>query len=173
MTIDVFNLFEADTKKEVDKICSALTLKTSDLIYLVKLSEAKIIEFPYLHACKYLEETPENIRFTDRNIQAIKGNGVGKLSLDAKKAVNKLFQSPRFVKRTTAHMFYRIDQRYWHMFFFDLKDIAVNSNHWEYGEHIHYVSWLWPNLKCGEVWSKFCQLGKRSIGGTMHIRFEK
>lgn len=173
MSFDIFNLFEANTKNEVEKICKELTLKDADLFYLVKLSEAKIIEFPYLHACKYLEDVPENIRLSEKNINAITNNGVGKLSREAQKAVCKLFQMPLQVKRTTAHMFYRCDHRFWHLFFFDLKDGASAENHWEHGSHIHYVSWLWPNLKCQEVWASFCHTGKKSIGGARHIRFEK
>lgn len=173
MSTDIFSLFEADTKKEVRKACSELKIKSEDLLYLVRLSEAKVIEFPYLHACKYIEEIPENVRLTDKNIKAITSNGVGKLNRDATKAVNKLFQSPLQVKRTTAHLFYRSDHRFWHLFFFDLKDRAANQNHWDLGSHIHYVNWLWPNLECQKVWKEFCKNGKKAIGGHEHIRFEK
>ncbi|TOL82899.1 hypothetical protein CGH89_22965, partial [Vibrio parahaemolyticus] len=61
MTPDIFSLFEADSKKEIKQICSKLTVTSKDFEYLVSLSEANVIEFPYLHACKFIEEVPENV----------------------------------------------------------------------------------------------------------------
>jgi hypothetical protein len=173
MSSDIFSLFEADTKKEVKKVCSELKITSEDLLYLVKLSEAKIVEFPYLHACKFIEETPENVHLTEKNIQAITNNCIGKLDRDAQKAVKKLFQAPLQVKRTTAHLFYHSDYRFWHLFFFDQNDRYIRENHWDFGSHIHYVNWLWPNLECQKVWSEFCENGKKAIGDHEHIRFEK
>jgi len=173
MPPDIFSLFEADTKKQVEKVCSELTIKSEDIVYLVSLSEANIIEFPYLHASKFLEEVPANVHLTKKNIEAIKNNGRGELKRDARKAVKKMFQAPIQVKRTMAHMFYRCDHKFWHFLYFDLKDIAKSGNHWDYGSHIHYVSWLWPNLECQDVWSAYCQNGKKDIGGSKHIKFKR
>lgn len=173
MSRDIFSLFESDSKKEVEKVCSELTITSADILYLVQLSEARIVEFPYLHASKFLEETPENVQLTSKNIDAIRGNGIGPLSRDAKKAVNKLFQAPLQTRRLMAHMFYRPDHRFWHFFYFDLKDTYKLGNHWEYGPHMHYVNWLWPNLNCQDVWKSYCKSGKGDIGGSKHIRFER
>ncbi|EIO4087880.1 hypothetical protein CGI03_22810 [Vibrio parahaemolyticus] len=173
MTPDIFSLFEADSKKEIKQICSKLTVTSKDFEYLVSLSEANVIEFPYLHACKFIEEVPENVHLSAKNLHAIQSNGIGPLSTDAQKAIKKLFQAPLQVKRTKAHLFYRHDHRYWHLFFFDLNDRAVVDNHWDCGSHIHYISWLWPNLQCQSLWRAFCNNGKKAVGGHEHIRFKK
>lgn len=173
MAYDIFSLFEAEKKKDVEKVCSEITIKHEDLRHLINLSNAKIIEFPYLHACKYIEVIPDNVQLTEKNINAITTNGAGKLNPEAQKAIRKIFQMPLMVKRTTAHLFYRHDYRFWHLFYFDLKDRWVLNNHWGSGTHLHYVSWLWPNLSCKEVWSSVCEKGKKGIGASEHIRFEK
>lgn len=173
MARDIFSLFEADSKKEVEKVCSELIITSADILYLVKLSQAKVIEFPYLYASKFHEEIPENVHLTEKNINAIAKNGKGVLSRDAKKAVNKLFQAPLQTKRTMAHLFYRPDHKYWHMFYFDLKDSYRADNHWEYGPHVHYISWLWPNLNCQDLWKSYCRNAKKGIGGSKHIKFER
>ncbi len=173
MDPDIFSLFEANSKKEVEKICSKLTITSSDMLYLVRLSEAKIIEFPYLHASKLIEETPVNVHLTKKNLETLKDNGVGSLGWDAKKAVSKLYQAPLQTKRTMAHLFYRPDHRFWHLFYFDQKDTYRVRNHWDYGPHLHYVNWLWPNLNCQDVWKSYCANAKKGIGSAEHIRFKR
>lgn len=173
MNADIFSLFEANTKNEVKRLCSNLELSFDDIRYLVKLSEAKVIEFPYLHACKLYEHVPESLKLTKKNIDAFTSNGVGKLSPQAKKTVNIIFEMPKQIKRSTAHLFYHPDHQFWHLFYFDIRDRDVDSNHWEYGTHLHYVSWVWPNLECRSVWKSFCESGKKGIGGDLHIRFKR
>ena len=171
MDLDIVDLFSADSKKEVKRICSSIEISKLDIYSLVKLAEERDISFPYLHAQKYIEFIPDNVKLSDKNIDAIRENGEGVLGKEAAKAVNKLFQMPKQIKRTTGHLFYRPDFMYWHLFYFDTVDRSQEDNHWQAGSHIHYVSWLWPNYEGQQLWENFCKIGKKSVGKNEHIRF--
>lgn len=171
MNVDIYNLFEANSMRELKKISSSLVISHEDLHVLIKLTEQKHLAFPYLHACKWHEEIPDGLELTEKNISAIKNNGIGALNKNAKKAINKLFQMPKQIKRQTAHIFY--NKKYWHMFYFDIRDQSKYKNHWKYGSHLHYVSWLWPNLTAQSAWRSFCNDGKKNFGKDLHIKFIK
>jgi len=173
MKSDIYTLFEVETKKELKKAASSLIITFNDIETLISLSNQKRYEFPYKHACKLFEEVPQDLILTEKNIAALRNNGAGKLNRNAKKTINKLFQMPKQIKRSTAHIFFNPTLQYWHMFYFDIRDRSTINNHWKNGSHLHYVSWLWPNLNPQETWLSFCKNGKKNIGNDLHIKFTR
>jgi hypothetical protein len=170
MSYDVYNLFIAESMKEVERITSELTIFDEDIKKLRYLSEAKISEFPFLHDVHFFEEAPEGLNLTSKNLEAISTAPVGEFDKNSKKAINKILQMPKQVKRVSGHLFYRPDYKNWHLFYSDIRDRKMNDNHWKYGPHIHYVSHLWPNLDCKTTWKSFCKTGKKEINGK-HIKY--
>ena len=69
-----------------------------------------------------------------------------------------------------AHILYMPDHKFWHLFYFDNHDESKFRNHWKFGTHIHYVSYLWPELNMNLVWQKVMS-GDLSFQNKLHINF--
>lgn len=173
MEFDIYSLFEADSLKDVKRVASEITVSSDDIYQLICLANANIVEFPYKHASKFHEEIPKDLALTEKNMAAISNAPVGPFDKGSKKAINKLLQMPLQSKRTMGHLFYNPDHTYWHLFYFDIRDTREGENHWKGGSHIHYVSFLWPNLSCSVAWEKFCKSGKKDMGKDLHIKFKR
>jgi hypothetical protein len=71
---------------------------------------------------------------------------------------------------SAGHMFYAPGLLEWHFFVFDRWDQAEGRPaHWAHGRHVHFVNWLWPELRPDEVWSRFVSKGEKPAG-SLHIR---
>lgn len=170
--MDIVDLFEAETKKQAERVCDALVLTKHDLVSLVVLSRREFEIFPYHHAFKYREKIPKDLALTDKNIAAITDAEVGVPSDGIRKAMKKLFQLPKNIERASAHLFYTSQHTVWHLFYFDIRDRNFSEPHWVGGPHIHYLSYLCTNQPCQEVWSNFCEKGRSGVGRGIHIRFQ-
>jgi len=167
--MDVVDLFKAESKKELSRICKEITVSKADLISLVRLSQESFDIFPYHHAFKRRESTPCDLNLTEKNLAAFENNDPREL----RKAFNKLGQLPIASERASAHLFYTLGHSYWHLFYFDIRDRASEKNHWAGGSHIHYLSHLCVTRGCHEVWTSFCKNGKRGLENSgFHIRFQ-
>ena len=113
----------------------------------------------YTHRSKFLEYVPENRKLTDSDRTSMRD-----------KEPNKLFSKIRAIfeerKNYMIHLF-ESDEK-WHCFYYTYKDMEPNS--WNYGPHLHYVSYLWPEYRKRQVWESFDQR-KHNIEGV-HIRLE-
>ena len=167
--MDVVDLFEADSKKELSQICRAITVSQADLISLVRLSQESFDIFPYHYAFKRRENIPSDLNLTERNLAAFESGDAYQL----RKALNKLGQLPIVSERASAHLFYTPRHNYWHLFYFDIRDRAFDNNHWAEGRHVHYISHLCVNRRCQDVWTSFCKDGKKGLENSgFHIRFQ-
>lgn len=166
--MDIVDLFSADSKNELKNICNSIVVNKRDLISLVVLSRKHADIFPYHHAFERRDIVPNDIKISDVNLSGF-SNGDPK---QVRKVLSKLGQLQVSVERSSAHLFYTATHKYWHLFYFDTRDRDHTHNHWSGGRHIHYISHLCTNRSCQEVWSTFCEHGKRNIGkGGFHIRF--
>lgn len=170
--MDIVDLFEAETKRQAEKVCDGLVLTKRDMRSLVELSLREFDVFPYYHAFKYRERVPSDLALTEKNIAAITQAEGGVPSDGIRRAMKKLSQLPKNVERASAHLFYTPRHTVWHLFYFDIRDRDVSNPHWVGGPHIHYLSYLYTNRPCQEVWSNFCKDGKRGVARGTHIRFQ-
>ena len=167
--MDLVDLFEADSKKDLRRITSKITISKADLISLVRLSQESFDIFPYQHAFKRRENIPPDLNLTEMNLATLESG----TSRELRKALNKLWQLPIASERAAAHLFYTPRHSYWHLFYFDTRDRASNNNHWVEGSHIHYLSHLCVNRRCQDVWTSFYKDGKKGLENSgFHIRFQ-
>lgn len=168
----VLELFNAKTIKDIKKLARNIEIDQRVFVDLILLARTGNLEnFPYLHRIHYYEHQPEHLQLSQKDLSAIGRNRVGPLKGPAKKAANKMFQLFRERKYVVGHIFYTPDLKYWHFFYFDIKDFDERNNHWKFGgKHIHYINDLWPQYTLKNVWHQFCQ-GSKDFGASVHIKF--
>ena len=150
-------LFEKKTKSRVTKYCRKLLLTDEELFLLIYNSS----QIGFRHQSKFNEFIPQHLKIRESDISNLKKGIPTKLI----KKTKALFKERR---RIHAHLFERDEQ--WHRFYYSYRDIGSNrKSHWKYGSHLHYVSYLWPNLDKEKIWASF---DKRftDIQGAIHIR---
>lgn len=160
--------------KEVKKLASKTEISSDGFFKLILLAQAENLDvFPYLHQIHCRELQPEHLHLSDKDLKGIANNGVGELKGDAVKAISKVNQMFKERKWTVGHMFYTPDFKFWHFFYFDLKDMATENNHWKFGgSHVHYISDLNPQYTAESAWEQFTS-GSKSFGGDVHLKYRK
>jgi hypothetical protein len=165
----LMKLFSFDKKKDLERYCRDLTIRSEDFFALLVACETS--GEPFIHEISYRDKVPPQLIPSDAEIQALESTPAGTfLSGDAAKAVIKMSQS--FVDRRylVGHMILTRDHSKWHFFCFDQRDLETTGNHWKEGSHIHFVNWLWQGQDAKTVWSNFVTEDDRP-GGAIHLRF--
>ena len=152
-------LFLITKKAEVEQYCRNIVLSEYDLFLLIH----NCSQIHFTHRSKFKQYVPEHliVSHTDRD-EMKAGN--------PKKFLTKIHSTLLERRYTHVHLFERGSD--WHCFYFSHQDIEpASTNHWKYGCHLHYISYLWPKLRKRWIWYKF---NKRftEISGSLHIRFE-
>lgn len=126
---------------------------------------------PYMYANHFARTFPDHLITNEKEQSALAENGIGEFKTkEAKKFASKSFQLFHEQRSLAAHLFYTQDHRYWNLFYFDNRDLAQHSNHWEFGAHIHFVSDLWSGVTLDDAWSQI-KSGNIKISGKLHIRY--
>jgi hypothetical protein len=81
--------------------------------------------------------------------------------------LTRIFDQRRYL---VGHIFYTPDHSNWHFIYFDQRDIAKRSNHWEAGSHIHVINWLTNSTGAQAVWGEF-NSGNPQVRNSFHIRW--
>jgi len=150
-------LFEIKRKAAVIKYCNKLELSDEELFLLCHNSS----QIGYKRSSKYPEYIPEHLQLNKSHIHTLIKNDPQKFS----KLVHQAFSERR---RICVHLFENNDQ--WHCFYFSYQDMGSREQpHWRYGDHIHYVSYLWPNHTKDEIWGSF-DVRKTNISDSIHIK---
>lgn len=106
--MDLVDLFEADSKKDLRRITSRITISKANLVSLVRLSQESFDIFPFHHAFRRREDTPSDLNLTERNLAALKSGNAREL----RKALNKLWQLPiaseRAERETGTDLFFAL-----------------------------------------------------------------
>ena len=155
--------------REVKKYSKDMVIWQKEFAAMIYLCQSG--QFSHKHEIHYWEHQPEHLQLNEEEEDAFRNNGLGPLEGKAQNAVRKISQM--FVERkwVVGHLFYTPDLNDWHMFYFDLNDLAEMNNHWTGGKHAHYISHLWPQYKLPDSWEKFCSNSK-DFGGSVHIKFK-
>jgi hypothetical protein len=170
----LLDLMSCRKLKEVKKLAKQIEISRDGFYKLILLAQAERLDvFSYLHQTHCREHQPEELQLTDKDLKGIANNGKGALKGDAIKAFSKINQMFKVRKWTVGHMFYTPDLKFWHFFYFDLKDMATENNHWKFGgSHIHYISDLNPQYTAESAWDQFV-CGSKSFGGDVHLKYRK
>jgi hypothetical protein len=166
---DILNLMNKTKKRDAITFCKKLTINSTDFANLILVAIAGILD-PYKYANHFNDRIPGHLIPSDEERTAMGSNGIGPLRGKAKQAISKFSQM--FIDRRylAAHLFYTLNYKYWHLFYFDQRDNEDHNNHWKEGPHIHYVSDLWTQFKMPDIWNRVLS-GDTKFGSTPHIRY--
>jgi hypothetical protein len=166
----LLRIFSFEKKKDLERYCRDLIVSSEDFFKLVLACEFSGV--PFLHGISYRDKVPSHLVPKDAEIEALKNTPAGTiLTGEAAKAVSKISQIFEKRRYLVGHMFQTPDHSRWHFFCFDaISDLRLQGNHWEKGAHVHFVNWLWPNLRADSVWENFVHDDNRP-GASLHLRF--
>lgn len=151
-------LFDYSKKSKVIAYCKRITV-TEDELFLL-MNNCNQIE--YKHKSKFPEYVPESRILTKKDrTELIKAN--------PQKFSNKLKSIFEERKHYMVHLFENSEK--WHCFYYTYKDMESNDkNHWKYGTHLHYVSYLWSEYSKRKVWESFDE--RENDIQSVHIKLE-
>ena len=155
-------------KRELEKFCRTLTIRQTDFVLFILCAQSGGLA-PYRYASHFEDRQIPHLIPSDDERAALAANGLGPLQGHARKALTKMSQLLRDRRHLSAHLFYTADHAFWHLFYFDQRDIAARGNHWEHGAHLHYASDVRINADAGTIWNQI-RAGKQRFP-TIHIRF--
>ena len=166
----LLQLFNLERKRDVERYCSDLVITSEDLTDLLLAASVAGIP-PYCYACHFHDLQPESLQPTEAQLMALGSNGVGPLSKQAAKAVKKVSQTFKDRRLLSLHLFYTLDQKYWHLFYFDQRDYSGIDNHWKHGPHIHYCHDSFTNEPLASIWAR-ATADQPSLPPELHIRYD-
>lgn len=157
--IKMKSLFQIKKKAEAVAYCKKLELSEHDLFLLIHNCH----QIGFIHRSKFREYLPQHLRVQESDISNMRAGNPHRF-------FNKVHGIFKERKRIHVHLLERGNE--WHCFYYSYSDIKTgNRNHWKLGSHLHYISYLWPDLKKGQVWKSF---DKREveIQGSAHIKLQ-
>jgi hypothetical protein len=167
----LLRLLNLKGKKDVKKYCRDLLIRSENLFQIILAGRVSGLH-PYKYACHFDETAPSHLNPTDRDIAAFTANGVGPMSRDARKTATKIAQIFQDRRLFAAHLFYTSSCKYWHLFYFDQRDITDRANHWKVGgSHIHYSQESFCRDPLSEVWLAVCASPPRPPS-SVHVRYD-
>jgi hypothetical protein len=156
-------LFSQTSKNDVKKYCRVLEISQEDLFLLIY----NCSQIGFTHRGKFKKFTPEQFKYESGDVE-----NLGNLSTeekDRKKIMNKISGTFAQRRNVSCHMFE--NGTMWHCFYFsyeDSQELPRKRQHWQFGTHIHYVSYLWDSNR-NELWKK---LDYRKINvSDFHIKY--
>ena len=154
----ILELLQISKKSEANKYCKNLTISEFELYLFIQ--NCYLIGFT--HASKFPDYVPDHLVISDADTIKLKNGDLKPVS----KKLGPLLDERR---KINVHLFSRDAE--WHCFYFSYDDIKKSeNNHWKFGSHIHYVSFLWPSYTKEQVWDSF-DTRKTNLVGNIHIRF--
>ena len=150
-------LFNISKKSKVDQFAKQMNITEFELFLLIRNCYFE----GFNHRSKFPDYVPQHLVITDFDKNELEEGNVKPVS-------KKLDPLLIYRRRINVHMISKAEK--WHCFYFDYNDINNENNHWKQGEHIHYISYLWPNLSEEEVWDSF-DTRKTKLPNPLHIHF--
>src|SRR3569832_2648125 len=86
----LLQLFNIEAKKDVQKYCRDLVIRSEDLTNIVLAGSVEGLQ-PYKYACHFAQISPEHLNPTERDLAALAANGVGQMSRAVWFSVSLLF----------------------------------------------------------------------------------
>ena len=167
---DLVALFNLSKKKEVEAHCRRLAIRSEEFADVLLAARVAGLG-PYVYANHFVELAPPSLQPSNDELQALGGNGLGKLSGKALKAIRKVDQMFKDRRLLAVHLFYARSLKYWHMFYFDQRDYSAENNHWAHGPHLHYAHDSFTREPLTEVWRKV-QESEPVFPKSVHVRYD-
>lgn len=165
----LLNIFQCDNKNDLKKHCKSLTIYMDDFVDLIDLCES--VNIGLKHRIYQRDIIPPELVLEKNGIENVVNKSSSEENNRAKKLSKNEFQFFRVRRYLVAHVFYLPPgTKYWHFFYFDQRDIVENKNHWQYGSHIHFINYLWPEYTAKGIWQQF-MTDKPKIKSALHIRW--
>lgn len=145
-------------KSKAVAYCKRIRISEDELFLLVH----NCSQIGFAHRSKFAEFVPKSREVSDSDIAEMKqGN--------PRKFLNKVKRIFEERKRNHVHFFEKGKE--WHCFYYSYKDMeSGEKRHWKLGSHLHYVSYLWPDLRKRQVWEAF---DKRNVDiQGVHIKLD-
>ena len=121
-------------KKAVEKFCRDLTVTHQDMADFLLGARTGVFS-PYLYAYHFDQLVPDHLLPTDEDNGALAGATVSGTSPQAQKFMRKVSQLFQDRRVFCAHLIYDPSKTYWHLFYFDQRDMSHHGNHWRNGAH--------------------------------------
>jgi hypothetical protein len=166
----LIQLLNLSKKKEVRDHCRTFVLNGSSLVGLIMAGGAGALD-PYVYIANFKESLPSHLRPTKDQENSARNLRPGLLEGEALKFVRKAFQTFEERRLLASHLFYTSSLEYWHLFYFDQRDVDEHTNHWKFGAHIHYISDLFTTTSLQEIWESLTTRGSPP-GGSLHLRYD-
>ena len=129
--LEVFNF---RSKRELFTHSKNLVVHQQDMVALILAARGNALG-PCCYANHFAQTTPDHLHPNGAQKDAFATNGVGTFrTKEAQKFVSKTFQLFSERRAVAAHLFYTADRQYWHIFYFDNRDISESENHWKHGQ---------------------------------------
>ena len=169
----LLTIFNITKKSDLTDHCRDAVIEGTDLTNLI--DGCMMGAIPIRHFRFHKHHHPEHLVPKDRDREAMARNGVGPLSKDAKRFVNKIEQIFEQRRLLNAHLFIPVEYPTdWHLFYFDQRDVDQDRNHWEHGEHIHLMNMVThPRLPVLDLVKKLDEEDRPKLGGGLHIRYRR
>ena len=169
----LLKIFTFDKKRDLETHCREIVIHRGDLALPILTCEDRLIPMPFRHRIYGRDYVPPHLKPSQKEREALANNGVGPLTGDALKMVQKIEQLFQDRRHLVGHMFDIPDSPYWHFFYFDQRDLKDDgTNHWKKGTHAHLVNWLLrPQASPETLWAEFTKGNMQLGGGSLHIRF--
>jgi len=154
----IIKLLQISKKSEASQYCKKLTISEFELFLFIQ----NCYQIAFTHKSKFPDYVPDHLIISDADTAKLKNGNTRPFS----KKLGLLLNERRHIN---VHLFYRDLE--WHCFYFSYDDIEQNeNNHWKYGSHLHYISFLWPSYTKEQIWDSF-DTRKTKLSGNFHIRF--
>lgn len=152
-------LMEFTKKSEAVAYCKRIQLSEHELFLLMH----NCSQIGFTHRSKFTKFVPQGRKVLDSDISEMEQGNPRQFF----KKVDAIIEEQ---KMNHVHLIEKGKE--WHCFYFSYRDMDYGKKgHWEHGSHLHYVSYLWPNLRKRQVWESFDQRNV-NIQGSVHIRIE-
>jgi hypothetical protein len=169
----LLTIFDITKKSDLTDHCRELVILGSDLANLIFACMTGAIPIRHFRFHKHYH--PEHLVPKDSDHEAMARNGVGPLSQEAKRFVNKIGQMFEERRLFNGHLFIPVEYPTdWHLFYFDQRDVDRHRNHWEHGEHIHLMNMVTHSqLPVLDLVKKLDSEDRPKLGGGLHIRYQR
>lgn len=152
------SLFEITSKSECEKYCKNLHFTEFEFFLLIH----NCGQINFTHQSKFPEHVPSHLNLPKIGSENWKQQGLRRITRKSDAILRER-------RRIHVHFFERDAQ--WHCFYFSYTDIpSDDTSHWKHGDHLHYVSHLWPKYSKDSILPLF-ETRRTNISDSLHIRF--
>ena len=157
-------LFSISKKRDIVKYARDLKLTGGDFSDLIHGCN----RIGYRHEPRYHDFIPSPLKVQTDDLRKALETGYPDGMKELRKRIRAIFNQRQLL---AAHIFVNQEGR-WHLFYYSHIDTDKSpGNHWEYGTHMHFVNYLWPNLDIKRIWEMFSYEGWADIAKSTHIKF--